>query len=586
MVAPTRKRVKSDTQSEAGFLTPLNNPELVIGLVGPVGVELDPIVKVISDVLTEAAYRTVKVHLSKLIDQFIGSDLEAESHTDGFLRIDRLMTAGSKLRESTQRGDAVALLAIDEIVRLRHDEFLGKETGNAYILRSLKHPDEIQTLRNIYGKGFVLISVYSPRDSRVTALAERIGNAIDGKKHQARSQAEALVARDESEESTAYGQDVKDAFPLADLFVDVRNTDTVKHQVRRFIELLFGNRFETPDRDEHGMYMARAAALRSADLNRQVGAAILTKDGEIISVGCNDVPKAGGDLYWPNDSGDARDFKIGIDSSANQRQLMLAEMLSKMQKDGLLEENIKSKDIKSLVDSLITGDKAAVLKGAAVMNLLEFGRSVHAEMAALMTAARRGLLVKGATLFCTTFPCHMCARHIVASGIDRVVYVEPYPKSRARQLHKDSISVDPVTHSTTHVNFEPFTGVAPRQYMEIFEAGDLRKAKDGRAHHWHMGIGRPRFLRFLNTYLELETMVVGRALPKLKEEWERSSKLESANLNHQEKSHARSQHATGSDRSSTQENRPLARRKAPNDATPGRKRVSAASKPGASGRKK
>jgi deoxycytidylate deaminase len=76
------------------------------------------------------------------------------------------------------------------------------------------------------------------------------------------------------------------------------------------------------------------------------------------------------------------------------------------------------------------------------MNVIEFGRAVHAEMAALMDSARRGVPVKNATLYCTTFPCHLCARHIVAAGIRRVVYIEPYPKSLAAQLYPDSIAVE------------------------------------------------------------------------------------------------------------------------------------------------
>lgn len=57
---------------------------------------------------------------------------------------------------------------------------------------------------------------------------------------------------------------------------------------------------------------------------------------------------------------------------------------------------------------------------------------MHAEMFAITDAARRGLSVRDATLYCTTFPCHMCARHIIASGIRKVVYIEPYPKSMAK----------------------------------------------------------------------------------------------------------------------------------------------------------
>lgn len=47
-----------------------------------------------------------------------------------------------------------------------------------------------------------------------------------------------------------------------------------------------------------------------------------------------------------------------------------------------------------------------------------------------------------ATLYSTTYPCHGCAKHIVAAGISEVVYYEPYPKSRALALHDDSIQED------------------------------------------------------------------------------------------------------------------------------------------------
>jgi hypothetical protein len=53
-------------------------------------------------------------------------------------------------------------------------------------------------------------------------------------------------------------------------------------RVQRAIELLFGNVFITPSIDEQGMYLARAAALRSASLARQVGAAICRPDGTAL----------------------------------------------------------------------------------------------------------------------------------------------------------------------------------------------------------------------------------------------------------------------------------------------------------------
>ncbi len=97
---------------------------------------------------------------------------------------------------------------------------------------------------------------------------------------------------------------------------------------------------------------------------------------------------------------------------------------------------------------------------------MEFGRIVHAEMSAITDAARRGLSVKDATLYCTTFPCHMCARHILAAGIMRVVYIEPYPKSMAKELYKGSLNVDDDPEADKKsVAFRPFVRhIAPPVY--------------------------------------------------------------------------------------------------------------------------
>lgn len=509
---PTGSAVSTDSSDSP--LTPRAHPELVFGLVGPVGVNLDPVISVLTRELKALSYTAKTIRLSKQIETFFGSDHSKEPEND---RITALMTEGTRLREKGQRGDAVALLGIAEIRRVRDEELHGRAEKNAYILQSLKHPHEVETLRNVYGKGFFLISVYSPREVRVTALADRISKSKFGNTSKARSNAEDMIERDEMEENKSLGQDVKDAFPLADLFVDGRNRPSLEAQIIRFLQLLFGNVFHTPTRDEHGMYHARSAALRSADMNRQVGAAILRVEGDLIAVGCNEVPKAGGDLYWPGDKGDARDFQKGSEAMAEERIQVLGELLERFEKHGLLAKGNSKKELSKLVRELVSGNKKDVLSGIRAMNLLEFGRSVHAEMAALMSAARLGISVRGATLFCTTFPCHMCARHIVAAGIKRVVYVEPYPKSKAKQLHQDSISVDPSVVSSDHVSFEPFEGIAPRQYQDIFDARDARKDNEGRAKDWRANGPKPRFLRFMNTYRDIEHAIVAKEIPLLAE---------------------------------------------------------------------
>jgi cytidine deaminase len=126
-------------------------------------------------------------------------------------------------------------------------------------------------------------------------------------------------------------------------------------------------------------------------------------------------------------------------------------------------------------------------------------------MAALIDAARRGVSVRGQTLHTTTFPCHNCTKHLIAAGIDRVVYVEPYPKSRAKELHLDAIVVEAGERVVGKVAYEAFVGVAPRQYVELFSTPPQASVTKFRR-PWNPGRSNPRFVGDLIhlSYLENE----------------------------------------------------------------------------------
>jgi len=515
-MAETQQQNEPTSSAEEGELDPLDPlefPELIFGLVGPVGTNLKLVISPLKEELERFQYAVEEIRLSRLIETFLKKDYSKESEDK---RIEQLMIEGTRLREKSERGNAVALLAIMEIRGRRARNHQNKSQKVAYILISLKHPHEIETLKNVYGDGFFAISAYSPRETRVDALSERIAKSKHLSPSTCRANAEELIQKDESEIGKELGQNVKNAFPLADLFVDCRSRNSLIPNIKRFIELIFSHPYHTPSRDEYGMFHAKSAALRSADLGRQVGAVIATKECDIIAVGCNDVPKFAGGLYWPEDKCDARDFQLGVDSMNEQKEQILSEVLQRLSKGGLLAAEPEEMDsIQEMVHSLISGEKKYLLKGAQIMNLLEFGRSVHAEMAALMGAARRGVSVKGATLYSTTFPCHLCARHIIAAGIDRVVYIEPYPKSRAKDLHGDAISVDSKDPLSDKVNFEPFTGISPKQYFQLFEMQGDRKDGKGKIRDLSKKAIKPRLIRFRNMHLDIETAIVAEVIPKL-----------------------------------------------------------------------
>jgi tRNA(Arg) A34 adenosine deaminase TadA len=141
------------------------------------------------------------------------------------------------------------------------------------------------------------------------------------------------------------------------------------------------------------------------------------------------------------------------------------------------------------------------------MDLIEFGRIVHAEMSALSDAARKGISVEGATLYCTTFPCHLCAKLIVAAGIRKVIYLEPYPKSYASELHSDAIVVDS-DNPGKKVAFNAFLGISPFRYRDLFEKRG-RKNAEGSAERWNQGEARPVINALYPFYFRAETHVAG-----------------------------------------------------------------------------
>jgi deoxycytidylate deaminase len=489
-------------RARAAALPPAN--ELVIGLVGAVGIDLERVARVLGVVLNDFDYRVHDIHLSEQMRALTWDEPLADGPFDE--RVAAFMDAGNKLRSETcwDRRDAIALLGLHRIAVTR-----GETSGDvdvpadreAYVVRSLKRPEEADLLRQVYGSRFLLFACYAPKAARALYLNQQIRTSrIKPLPATPRYDAEELMRRDEHE-PLPHGQDVQGTFHRADFFVDAsdfevttRDADGVDRprfecEIRRILEILFRSPWRTPSRDEYGITQAAAAMRRSAELGRQVGAAICTPDGEVVSVGVNEVPKPGGGLYWEGDDRDAREFKLGRDTSDERKRAIAEQILGGLAKAQLLDDEV---DETAVFDAVADTD---------LDNLIEFIRAVHAEMAALTDAARRGISVQDCTLFVTTFPCHHCARHIIAAGIRRVVYIAPYPKSMAEELHGDSLVVTSNVMLDEHrgrrrendprVRFEPFVGVAPSRYMELFSA-PRRKHPSGALVEWSSTSAQPR----------------------------------------------------------------------------------------------
>lgn len=466
-------------------------PELVVGLIAPLGVDLDMLSAELRSAFTSVGYRSFPI---SLIDPVLEYEPWDKTPKAPFAdRYNGRMDAGNQFREKLKRKDALAFLGVTAIERCRtanatapakENEPAPRIPAAAYLLRSLKTPEEVEALREIYGANFVAVAVYMPRTLRKAAMMRRIAESIgDPEIRRHEHEAAKLIGRDEFE-MEEFGQNIRDTYPLADVFVDVSNQATTARETLRLVEIIFGHPSHTPRKGEAAMFHAYGARLRSSSAGRQVGAAIMTADGDVIAVGTNEVPKAHGGQYWADDAQghDHRDHRRSGDSTSFMLSAIIHDFIARMKKAAWLSADKQAESI----DRLYELAKAELLKGipkarrgpldpptiadkALLERVIEYMRSVHAEMAALTTCARLGISVKGCEMYVTTFPCHECARLIVAAGIEGVYFIEPYPKSRVAEMYDDSIIVDDVSDEF-HVSFRAFVGIAPRRFGSWFDA--------------------------------------------------------------------------------------------------------------------
>jgi deoxycytidylate deaminase len=491
-----------------GTVEAIEFPELIFGISGPIGVDMDAITDGLRTELDHVRYSSDVIKLTKAMKHFpvqvtqIGDDYFNEMTY-------KIEYANALCRKYDSA--ALARIAIREIRRCRNEKkrHVGElPQQHAYIIRQFKRPAEIDLMRSVYGRQFILVSAYGSHGERQALIENKIRRTLStlAPNSEISHRAEQLIERDASE-GDRIGQQLRDTFHLGDVFIDGISKPKMDKMLKRFIQALFGRNDIAPSKDEYGMYAAKSASLRSADLSRQIGAAIFSWDGELITQGCNEAPKAFGGTYWDTEEPDYRDIRLGYDPNEILKKEILRDILERLLKAELMSETAKQIGSPAqMVDALTkSGDgkeQDAPLVGAAVLDVTEYGRIVHAEMCAICDAATLGRSVKGATLFCTTFPCHNCTKHIVASGIRRVVYMEPYPKSKVRELHANEVVIE--EENVDKVAFVPFIGISPFRYRDIFQKG-RRKKRDGTARTWyHNDVERPMVDVHLPSYDDVE----------------------------------------------------------------------------------
>ena len=493
-------------------------PELIIGLVGPIGCNMDTVQAQIGDALKRVNYTTKPISISEGI-----ATLWEEQHgkRPELASLEDKISTGNDIRRMYNNNGILAVYAMVKIRRLRQEIHRERGTaypedvdqagmptdGTAFIIRQFKRPEEIQLMRTTYKSAFIQISINQDRRSRLDHLIDQLKKQPQPDKDAIKDKAEALIRKDESEDDNDFGQRLTKIFHLADVFID-GNTET--STAERFIQAIFGRNNIAPTKDELGSYLAKSASLRSVDLSRQVGAAILSAAGDLITIGCNEVPKPGGGNYWDEDDAKKRDIDKGNEPNKNQINRIIYDFLGIFFEHGAIQGN-------RTPDQLLSDKQLShAIHRSMIGEITEYGRIVHAEMNAISDAARLGRSITGATLYVTTFPCHNCAKHIIASGIARVVFIEPYPKSRTELLYGDLVSIHSAgtgKEKTDKVAFVHFSGIAPSRFLSIFEKSRRCNKDTGVIEDWYENQCRPRIGDQAMTYTDSEVHAISENLP-------------------------------------------------------------------------
>lgn len=499
-LAPSPTAVPLSKGSTSEQIASTHTEELVIALCGPIGSPLHSVAEEIQRMIKDTfGYDKAEIiRLSDFISEHADRVQVEIPANDSFERISSQIDAGNKLRE--QFGLSIlAELAVEKI-RFEREEFKQEHNAPKYVPRrichiidSVKNKEELAMLKLVYRDMLYIVGVFSPLSVREANIAQR-NQLTSGDVH-------TLIDRDSGEESKA-GQTVSDTFPQSDFFLRIdRATDSeTQKRVERFLHLILGTKVITPTSAESAMYAAAMASASSGCLSRQVGAAVTDANEHILSIGWNDVPKFGGGLYLEG-ADDSRCWNHGGGKCFNdeEKQFFANEL------------------VEALKDIIPPGSKASakalLRKSGKLGGLIEFSRAIHAEMHAILSAGRvAGDKLVGGKIFVTTYPCHSCARHIIAAGITEVYYIEPYRKSLAVKLHGDAISE--LELDSKKVRVLAYDGVAPSKFLSLFRVAANSRKASGKLIRVELKQAMPRIEKSLESLPSREAIVVQSLMEK------------------------------------------------------------------------
>lgn len=392
---------------------------IVIGLTGPLSSGCSTVAKYLSE---------KEFYLIRLSD-IIRNETDQRTPTG-------LQDKGDELRAT--RGAAVLVeLAFKDLLRKAPEKI---------VIDGIRNPAEVKYLRRF--SNFFLIGLDGARQERLRRYRIKTGTEISDQDFFE------IDERDSGKNQPDHGQQVARCIDLADFQIinnepwdtDLNVRDLLFRKVDLLLSLIAEPGSKRPSIREIGMHIAYSASLRSPCLKRQVGATITraieqTEEELAVAVGYNRPPEGVSNCYSR-----FRDC---------YRDVLKSKIQSKIAKE--LREIEKNK-ADEIAGKILTYPE---------LKRLDYCQAIHAEESAILQVAKLGgTSLNGTNLYTTTFPCLLCAKVIIQTGIGKIIYNEAYPVAEARDLLSRRLGEE---------NLIRFEGVKSLAFFKLFQQNENGK---------------------------------------------------------------------------------------------------------------
>lgn len=350
-----------------------------------------------------------------------------------------------KTEDKQDAGDIIRKFHLEEYQKLLLSKADETNAERGIVIECFRNPVEIEVFRNQYPH-FYLIALYAPLKSRENRKKIDSFSLIDN--------------RDQGEQEE-FGQQVVKCVQDADIILDNSVEWSTTDKVDEFFEKLRNHErilevpFRSPTREELSMHLAYSTRLLSDCIGRQVGAVITDENFRVLSTGYNCPPQASEtclDLYQEC-------FR------KKKKREMLSGLAKKVSGCPFCLNKFTGEEKPTNGTFICPYCKKNIGEVFSPGKELDYCRALHAEENAILSNPYTADLFykkdKSLILFTSTFPCMLCAKKIANSGIQKVVFVEPYPMPEAYEILKDN-----------KVKVKAFEGVKSLKFNWIFRKRD------------------------------------------------------------------------------------------------------------------